>query len=81
MNEDRSDDRKDDRGALEHAYAVGNHAEARRLARQIADNSGDPPAQERARFIVAATERDGFLTAVGVLGLGLTAWLVYKYVL
>jgi hypothetical protein len=71
----------DDRGALEHAFAVGDHENARRLARELASNSGDPVAQERARFILRATERDWFLTAVGVLGLGLTAWLVYKYVL
>jgi hypothetical protein len=76
-----TNDRSNDRGALEHAFAVGNHAEARRLAREIAQSSGDPLAQERARFILRATERDWFLSAVGVLGLGLTAWLVYKYVL
>ena len=71
----------DDRGALEHAFAVGNHEEARRLAQEITRSSSDPVAQERARFILRATEGDWFLTAVGVLGLGLTAWLVYKYVL
>jgi hypothetical protein len=71
----------DDRYALEQAYALGNHAEARRLASDIAKNEADPHASERARFILAATERDWFLTVVGGLGLGLTAWLVYKYVL
>jgi hypothetical protein len=71
----------DDRGALEHAFAVGNNAEARRLARHIAQSSSDPAARERAAFILAATERDWFLSAVGLVGLGLVAWLVYKYVL
>jgi hypothetical protein len=51
------------------------------LAQEITRSSSDPVAQERARFILRATERDWLLTAVGVLGLGLTAWLVYKYVL
>jgi hypothetical protein len=71
----------DERGALERAYQVGNHAEARRLASELAGDSTDAPSQERARFVLFATDRDWFLSAVGALGLGLTAWLVYKYVL
>jgi hypothetical protein len=65
---------------LEHAYRVGDHRTARALARRVLSESADPALQERARTILAQTEPDRFLPAIGALGLGLVAWLVYNYV-
>ena len=66
---------------IERAYARGDHALARRLARQLlARLEGDPRALARAREVLAATEPDPFIFWLGAVGLGLVAWLVYKYV-
>ena len=70
-----------DPDAMDRTYAVGDHAHAHDLALAAQADPSDPARTERARRILGATHLDPFLTWVGVLGLGLTAWLVYKYVL
>jgi hypothetical protein len=63
---------------LERAYAAGDHRTARSLARTLrADPS--PDTQARAQKVLRETDVDWFLPIVGLLGLGLTAWLVYNY--
>ncbi|MEY4511698.1 MAG: hypothetical protein RLZZ450_3820 [Pseudomonadota bacterium] len=71
--------------ALERAYALGDHHSASALAAgivagNVADESS-PACVERARAILEQTRPDPFLSIIGALGLGLTAWLVYNYVL
>jgi hypothetical protein len=62
---------------MERAYAAGNHARARELARgQLASGADE---KQRAERVLTETEVDWFLPAVAALGLGLTAWLVYNY--
>jgi hypothetical protein len=70
-----------DPDAMDRAYAVGDQAHAHDLALARARDPGDAERAERARRVLGATYTDPFLSVVGVLGLGLTAWLVYKYVL
>jgi hypothetical protein len=65
---------------MDRAYAVGDHEHAHDLALSAASDA-DPERAARARRILGATFVDPFLSLVGLLGLGLTAWLVYKYVL
>ena len=67
--------------AMDRAYAVGDHERAHDLALSALADSSDPGRVARARSILGSTHTDAFLSVVGVLGLGLTAWLVYKYVL
>lgn len=68
------------REMLERAYAVGDHRTARDLAgRALGEHADDAALCARAREILAHTAPDPFLTWVGALGLGLTAWLVYNY--
>jgi hypothetical protein len=70
------------RDRLDAAYQVGDHRTARALAQQILrDRPDDVELAQRARQVLRETEPDSFLAAVGALGLGLTAWLVYNYVL
>jgi hypothetical protein len=70
---------------LEQAYVRGDHATAAALAARIVggDTAADAgePCLERARVVLAQTRPDPFLSIIGALGLGLTAWLVYNYVL
>lgn len=68
------------RERLERAYEAGDHRTARALAQQLVAESHDAELAARARAILAATTPDPFLTVIGVLGLGLTAWLVYNFV-
>lgn len=67
------------RDALERAYQAGDHHTARALARRILAQPAEPALTTRAREVLAQTEPDPFLSLVGALGLGLTAWLVYNY--
>jgi hypothetical protein len=67
--------------AMERAYAVGDHERAHDLAVAVLANPGTPERAARARLVLGAMLTDPFLAVVGVLGLGLTVWLVYKYVL
>jgi hypothetical protein len=64
---------------LERAYAAGDHLRARALARSLLAEARGEAQHGRARAILAATEIDWFLPRVGLLGLGLVAWLVYNY--
>lgn len=67
---------------MEHAYSRGDPREARALAQQIKDHpDADQPAQVLADALLQRTHPDAFLLVVGMLGLGLTVWLVYNYVL
>jgi hypothetical protein len=66
---------------LERAYERGDHRTAVARARHLLAHATDPGDQERARNILAQTAPDPFLAYVGALGLGLTTWLVYNYVL
>ena len=68
------------RAKLEAAYARGDHRLARAIAHAILAAPNDPADAERARTILAYTTPDRFLSWVGTVGLGLTAWLVYNYV-
>lgn len=82
--------------AMERAYASGDHETASRLAAHIVSSLARPSARERAgevevesesacveraQAVLAQTAPDRFLSIIGALGLGLTAWLVYNYVL
>jgi hypothetical protein len=80
--------------ALERAYALGDHQTAVKLATRIVSSLAGPTAHvddvelesqsvcvERARAVLIETRPDRFLSIIGALGLGLTAWLVYNYVL
>lgn len=64
---------------LERAYAAGDHARARALSRRVLAEARYASQHGRAREVLAATEIDWFLPGVGLLGLGLVAWLVYNY--
>jgi hypothetical protein len=69
---------------MQHAYERGDHRRARELAKQIAAGErlpGEDEAHASAEALLARTQPDAFLLVVGTLGLGLTAWLVYNYVL
>jgi len=81
---------------LERAYAFGDHQTASTLAARIVSSVAGPRARldagevavesepacvERAEAVLAQTRPDRFLSIIGALGLGLTAWLVYNYVL
>ncbi len=72
------------RERLERAYAIGDQRTARALARGIlrgaGDERGDLALEARAREVLMLTAPDPFLGLVGLLGLGLMAWLVYNYV-
>jgi hypothetical protein len=68
------------REQLERAYAVGDQRTARALALALLAEPGAPEQQARARQILRYTSADPFLAWVGLLGLGLVAWLVYNYV-
>jgi hypothetical protein len=70
-----------DADAMDDAYAVGDHEHAHDLALAAQADASNPGRAERARLILGATHLDLFLSWIGLLGLGLTAWLVYKYVL
>lgn len=69
--------------ALERAYAFGDHKTASTLAADIVAGNveSEPECRERAQAVLAQTRPDPFLALIGALGLGLTAWLVYNYVL
>jgi hypothetical protein len=82
---------------MEHAEQRGDRHSARALARAIvasgerplgataAEEAGEQLESEQAlhsaRDLLARTEPDPFLFAVGIAGLGLLVWLVYSYVL
>jgi hypothetical protein len=68
---------------MEHAYERGDQRTARQLALEIKALTGEPedPAQVSAEALLQRTQPDAFLLVVGLLGLGLTVWLVYNYVL
>jgi hypothetical protein len=68
---------------MEHAYEHGDQRTARELALQIKAlaNEADDPSHASADALLARTQPDVFLLVVGLLGLGLTVWLVYNYVL
>lgn len=72
---------------MEDAYQRGDQRVARKLAREISAPAGpdhaadDATARESAEALLRRTQPDAFLLMVGTLGLGLTAWLVYNYVL
>lgn len=67
---------------LDDAYQAGDHARARALASELlARVDAGEPAHTTARRVLAWTEPDPFLAIVGALGLGLTVWLVYNYIL
>ena len=68
------------RERMDDAYARGDHRSARALAHAILAESSDGDDAARARAILAYTTPDRFLSWLGALGLGLTAWLVYNYV-
>lgn len=65
---------------MQAAYARGDHQAARALARTLL-TSDDGEAQHAARNVLIQTEPDRIIEAVALLGLGLTAFLVYNYVL
>lgn len=67
--------------AMERAYAAGDHATARAKAHELLARPTEAQALTRAQAVLRETSVDWFLTVVGTLGLGLTAWLVYNYVL
>jgi hypothetical protein len=56
-------------------------ARAEAASAALSEPSEEALAQMSARELLARTEPDPFLLVVGVLGLGLLAWLVYNYVL
>ena len=58
-----------------------DEASAEAAAAPRAEQDEQAIAQLSARELLARTEPDPFLLVVGVLGLGLLAWLVYNYVL
>lgn len=73
---------------MEHAYQRGDHRTARSQAKQILNAAPPSPAtsqltdeQAAAKELLERTEPDAFLLMVGTLGLGLTVWLVYTYIL
>ena len=56
------------------------------MARQVIAQGGTEPADDAdarlaAEALLQRTEPDAFLLVVGMLGLGLTVWLVYNYIL
>lgn len=68
---------------MEHAYERGDQRTAHQLALEIKAQSSEPddPAQSSADALLQRTQPDAFLLLVGLLGLGLTVWLVYNYLL
>lgn len=59
----------------EHPIGAGQAGEDARPASEEAE------ALRSARELLARTEPDAFMMAVGIAGLGLLVWLVYSYVL
>lgn len=66
--------------ALNSAYARGDHALARRLAKGLTAST-DAAEASRAAQVLAQTEPDPFIYVVAIVGLGLVAYLVYNYIL
>ena len=68
------------RERMDEAYARGDHRAARAMAHEILASASEGDDAARARTILVYTTPDRFLSWVGALGLGRTAWLVYNYV-
>lgn len=68
------------RDELEATYARGDHLRARAIARALLAAPHVEADAIRARAILTYTSPDRFLSWMGAVGLGLTAWLVYNYV-
>ena len=68
---------------MEHAYERGDQRTARGLAQQIKSlpSEADEPSRASAEALLQRTQPDAFLLMIGLLGLGLTVWLVYNYLL
>jgi hypothetical protein len=65
---------------FERAYAAGDHRVARAEASAIVRaGQADETRMARARKVLRDTEVDWFLPALGLVGLGVLAWLVYNY--
>lgn len=67
-----------DSARMQQAYARGDLRSARALARQLQSHEAT---RAEAEIMARRTEADPFLLLVGLLGLGVTLWLVYNYVL
>ena len=68
-----------DRGAMLDALAQGDHASARVRAKALLRGASSADDREVAQRVLVQTRPDPFLSYVGLLGLGLIAWLVYNY--
>ena len=66
--------------SMEQAFAQGDHESARRHAKALL-TSDDTNAHEAARKLLMRTEPDRVVEVFALLGLGVVALLVYKYVL
>lgn len=71
---------------MQRAHGRGNLREARVQAKELLahTNAADPTTEEEraaAEAMMRRLEPDAFLLVVGALGLGLTVWLVYNYML
>ncbi len=68
------------RQAVAAAQQRGDHLSARALANELlADPTAPPEVHAEAQRVLRETSTDSFIFVAAVLGLGLLAWLVYKY--
>jgi hypothetical protein len=68
------------RQAIDAAYRRGDHLQARALSREaLADEQSSDELRALAQRVLRETGTDPFIFAAAVAGLGLIAWLVYKY--
>jgi hypothetical protein len=68
------------RQALAVAQRGGDHLSARALASELlADPASPPEVHAEAQRVLRETSTDSFIFVAAALGLGVLAWLVYKY--